>query len=594
VNRAIILFSMISFAILMLSSCSKTGTQPHQPPPRIYPYWLKSYNSGANYCRFNSVRKTRDGGFIVAGNENYQQGDTNNYNKEASIIKIDAGGNIQWQYGFGKDQGTFLFAQQTGDGGYLAIGHSNSASMLIKLNSNGSLKWQRAFPDLKFETFTESIDGDVLLTGYLNVFGEVLAVIAKMGPDGKSRWQKIYGKGDGRDIRPLADGGFIVLATDIKINRSESYVYKLDSNGAVLWEKHYEGVLAALDLTTDGGVLLAGTVSVAPTKVFGMLSYSGDRIVPIGPQESNVQGLVLKLDRAGNEKWQKLYGRAFEDGFTRLKKSSDGNFIVLGDTRNYGSGDNDLWLLKISEAGSIIWQVAIGGDQHEEATDVEPLDDGGYLVAAMSFSLGRGLAGPILLKVDTNGIVPECALDFFHPTNSIAKDDKDRKIEALSPEFPTTGRDIEISAMNTDIVPDVLSLVAASFHPAEPKLQVLRRNIEMTTYSRNPRTTKYSTELVLKNVGAKDLVIDNIVVNEDYSSNNRFKTLMNYIQNVIFRNGAKFESELSVKNIQTDNFSKYRLTVTVPKSIKRTAKVSITSNDPDNPVITVPVNIISK
>ena len=148
--------------------------------------------------------------------------------------------------------------------------------------------------------------------------------------------------------------------------------------------------------------------------------------------------------------------------------------------------------------------------------------------------------------------------------------------------------------MNINIAPDVLSLVAASFHPAEPKLHVLRRNIEMTTYSKNPRNTKYSTELVLKNVGAKELVIDNIVVNEDYSSNNRFKTLMNYIQNVIFRNGAKFESELSVKNIQTDNFSKYRLTVTVPKSINRTAKVSITSNDPDNPVITVPVNIISK
>jgi len=594
VDRAIIRFLIISLAILTLSSCSKTGTPHHQPPPRIYPHWLKAYNNTVNYCRFNSVNKTRDGGFIVAGNANYQLDDTNNYNEEASIIKIDAGGNIQWQYGFGKEQGTFLFAQQTSDGGYLTIGHSNAASMLIKLNSNGSLKWQRAFPDLKFETFTESIEGDVLLTGYLNVFGEVLTVIVKMGPDGNSKWQKIYGKGSGRVTRSLADGGFIVLATDIKTNRSESYVYKLDSNGAVMWEKHYEGVLTALELTTDGGLLLAGTVNVAQSKVFGMPSYAGDRAVAIGPQESNVQGLVLKMDRAGNKKWQKLYGGAFEDGITRLKKSNDGNFIVLGDTRTYGSGDNDLWLSKISEAGTIIWQVAIGGDQHEEATDVEPLDDGGYLVAAMSFSLGRGLAGPILLKVDKNGVIPECTLDFFHPANLIAEDDKDRKTGASTPEFTITGRDIEISAMNINIAPDVLSLVAASFHPAEPKLHVLRRNIEMTTYSKNPRNTKYSTELVLKNVGAKELVIDNIVVNEDYSSNNRFKTLMNYIQNVIFRNGAKFESELSVKNIQTDNFSKYRLTVTVPKSINRTAKVSITSNDPDNPVITVPVNIISK
>lgn len=102
--------------------------------------WTKSFES-ANGVRSKSVQKTLDGGYIIAGSH---------YSLALSgydifLIKTDSIGNSLWTRTFGginDDQG--FSCQQTTDGGYIVVGHSQSFGAggydiyLIKTDSLGN------------------------------------------------------------------------------------------------------------------------------------------------------------------------------------------------------------------------------------------------------------------------------------------------------------------------------------------------------------------------------------------------------------------------------------------------------------------------
>src|SRR5690349_17064473 len=76
-----------------------------------------------------SVQQTADGGYIVAGNTTSNDFDVsgNHGLEDFWVVKLDAGGNIQWQKclgGTGDDRAFSI--QQTTDGGYVVTGQTNS------------------------------------------------------------------------------------------------------------------------------------------------------------------------------------------------------------------------------------------------------------------------------------------------------------------------------------------------------------------------------------------------------------------------------------------------------------------------------------
>jgi hypothetical protein len=142
----------------------------------------------------------------------------------------------------------------------------------------------------------------------------------------------------------------------------------------------------AIQQTSDGGYIATGHTD--PT---------------IGSSNKS-DVLILKLDPAGSVSWQKRYGGAGDDEVSSIRHTSDGGYIVAAITTSSGAGGADAWLLKLDVGGNVTWQKTYGGAANEWATSIEQTSDGGYIVAAFTFSFGtRGNFW--VLKLDAGGNV---------------------------------------------------------------------------------------------------------------------------------------------------------------------------------------------
>ena len=104
---------------------------------------------------------------------------------------------------------------------------------------------------------------------------------------------------------------------------------------------------------------------------------------------------VMKLDEDGNKKWEKVYGGSDDDTAHYVQEVDDG-YIVVGDTwsedngiENHGGGD--FWLLKLDKNGNLVWQKTYGGSYSEVAYSAQKTSDGGYIMAGYTTSEDNGI-----------------------------------------------------------------------------------------------------------------------------------------------------------------------------------------------------------
>jgi hypothetical protein len=111
--------------------------------------------------------------------------------------------------------------------------------------------------------------------------------------------------------------------------------------------------------------------------------------------------------------WSKTYGGANAEGhsggatvdtiYPYVMQTSDGGFLITGDTSSYGAGSNDAYLVKTDANGNMLWNRTYGGPLNESACVVWPTNDGGYALACITNSYGAGGHDAWLLKTDANG-----------------------------------------------------------------------------------------------------------------------------------------------------------------------------------------------
>ena len=115
---------------------------------------------------------------------------------------------------------------------------------------------------------------------------------------------------------------------------------------------------------------------------------------------------ILKLDQAGTVSWQKTYGGSGYEYAYSIQQTSDGGYIVAGDTSSFGAGDDDMWILKLDQDGTVSWQKTYGGvsgDDH--AHSIQQTTDGGYIVAGYTDVLWGWRSDMWILKLDQTGNV---------------------------------------------------------------------------------------------------------------------------------------------------------------------------------------------
>ncbi len=359
----------------------------------------------------------------------------------------------QWDLGLGGNQGDFLYyGQQTSDGGYFAVGSTDSDGgtgdvsdvtrgntdyWVIKLNTNGTTAWDKRFGgdgNDGLRSGKQTSDGGYVIGGwtYSGISGDKTEDsrggtdywIIRLNSSGIKQWDYRFGGEEDdylSDIIVTSDGGFLLGGrsssnafgdkTEASRGSSDYWVVKISSTGVKQWDKRFGGTsddyLTTLVATADGGYLLGG---------YSSSQVSGDKTQPrVGSNDY----WVVKINSVGTKQWDAVYGGSSNDVLTSMKNTTDGGFILGGYSNSPVSGSktqaskglNDYWILKASGTGTVQWDMTLGGNLNDDLYSLEQTSDGGYLVGGSSESgingdksiASRGAADYWILKLNSVG-----------------------------------------------------------------------------------------------------------------------------------------------------------------------------------------------
>jgi hypothetical protein len=206
--------------------------------------WQKSLG-GTSIDVADNIKQTNDGGYIVCGESTSNDGDVTGHHGATNygdcwVVKLDANGGIQWQKSYGgTNNDDTRYIEQTTDGGYIIAGSSNSNDgdvtghhgttnftdfWVVKIDASGAIQWQKSFGGTNNDMtyfIQQTADGGYIVGGSSNSNdGDVTANhgssdywIVKLDATGSIQWQKSIG-GSGADflssIHLTLDGGYIV------------------------------------------------------------------------------------------------------------------------------------------------------------------------------------------------------------------------------------------------------------------------------------------------------------------------------------------------------------------------------------------------
>lgn len=276
--------------------------------------WTNTFDIN-EYDIGNSIKRTRDNGFIIAGftGKWSPSSDRNIY-----LLKIDVNGNkiwdkiIEWPY---RTEANAVL--QASDGGFIITGFyfaGNRQFLILKTDSLGNEIDSDIIYNLDGEGFDviELSNGDFAATGFINRYPFGLQACLVYYDTLLNRlWTSYYGedKSDvGYTLYQTGDRSFIIGgSTNAGGNGRFAYLIKTDSLGNLNWHKYWgngEGEdIYSLIPTADNGFILAGkyTTFIQPdyvTDVYIIKTDSSGRITTgLGDIEEQKIGGTYKLNQ---------------------------------------------------------------------------------------------------------------------------------------------------------------------------------------------------------------------------------------------------------------------------------------------------------
>ncbi len=272
--------------------------------------WDKALG-GTGGDQATSVLQAADGGYVVVGNTDSGNGQVTGFHggqNDVWVVKLDTAGELSWQRclgGTGNDQANSI--RRTADGGYIVAGHTNSTDFdvdfnngssdfwVIKLDSTGEITWENTLGGASGDqarSIKPTTDGGYIVTGYTssNNTGDLIGQpynggindfwVVKIDSAGQIEWQKVLG-GSGLDeawdVIQDSAGNYLVVGTsnsndfDVSGNQGnyDYWVVKLGSACTPVTSDLEVSACSSYAWTTGNGLTYTETTEVSHTITSG-------------------------------------------------------------------------------------------------------------------------------------------------------------------------------------------------------------------------------------------------------------------------------------------------------------------------------------
>jgi hypothetical protein len=401
--------------------------------------WQKAYG-GSGDEEANAIAATSDGGYILTGytTSNDEMVSGNHGGKDIWVLKVNRAGHVEWQKcfgGSGDDVGNSI--QRTRDGGYIIAGYTESPDgsgdvignnggrdvWIIKIDPYGEFEWKNCYGgsgDDEANHIQQTHDGGFITIGSTNsddlagYYDKDDIIVVKLDLYGNEEWKKLYGGTNtdtGSRIRTKPGGGFVIIGNtksndnDVTVTggSTDAWIAEINSNGDKQRDLRLGGIL--LDqgkdilITNDDNYLAIGIDRI--NYVFDGSSYYRDQI------------LISKVSTSGKELVE-LNSISYHNGFLansteglNIIKQPGGCFMIAGNYKP--NSTSDIVLLKIDDAGNEVNYNTYTGDDTEFGREILSTPDGGVIIAGSTNSTSGDIKATyggydfLLMKVNSSG-----------------------------------------------------------------------------------------------------------------------------------------------------------------------------------------------
>jgi len=323
---------------------------------------------------------------------------------------------VDWMKTYGGEEFNWLFDIKTTVDGYIAGGvleyQNRMCAWMLKIDKNGTEEWGTV-NDLWFglnpvnnEIAVQCVlpVEDGFLAGGYGFYNDtdhtVVGHLWKVNHTGETQWTRVFRNETEEwsvcpmDMKQVGDeiictGWMWQVTTPPDINLNAA-LFKTDLHGNLneSWVHHYDA--GGFDWTRslwicDDGYFLVGATEEP------------------NPLIDNGAGYIVKTNMNGTKEWDKIFDGLQWDtlGVHGCRQTSNGGYIMAGNSGSWGDTKQDLWIVKTDAFGNVTWNKTYGGEYDDYCLALDAVD-GGYVFVVIKDAWKTTEPKENLLIVQTN------------------------------------------------------------------------------------------------------------------------------------------------------------------------------------------------
>ncbi len=403
--------SLLGMSAIRLPNSSTIPNDQNIAPKQVY-----KVIGAKGFDAASTIVKSKTGSYILIGrSDSYGSGDMN-----LNAVMVSENGDVIWNKNYGADESEEGFCGlETSNGDFLFAGYSDSYGAgpdmkemyIVYTDKSGSKVWEKTFGSketiAEAASVVEAPDGGFIVVGTSSPISGAKSdiMVVKVDAKGNKVWDKKIGNAtaeQAHQVIALKDGGFAIIGSIEVISSGDKgkwdmFLVKIDKDGNKTFEKNFGG----------GDNEMGNSVCETPEGDFILGGYTYTYA------EGSHDAWIMKIDKNGGKKWDKVIGGLSTDEIFDLKMTPNGDVVAAGYTDIYEAdeyGENksplgqNILIVKISSKGDMVFDKRIGGNKSQVAKGIALTKDGGFIIGGYTDELADDKSVEMLVvKVDASG-----------------------------------------------------------------------------------------------------------------------------------------------------------------------------------------------